>query len=237
MKKDTILDYDYSPTKSELKKCYNKQEKEALIFKKLTKESKQINFNSLAAKIIKDLNYSDFSGDVILFFFRYDKMICGSFDEDKFICKKEYNTTNPFYSMENWDYRDIILLSKKLSNKIIVPSEKDFGFSISNRLFGIKKKDKIDKYPEFKLGIVNDKEANMGSKDFYYLSERQMNENLLLKTDYIYNEVLNYSYDTLYFKFENLLGFKVKILQYINFKQTTKIYEYNNKEWNLVESE
>ncbi|MDR2237880.1 MAG: hypothetical protein LBE92_17285 [Chryseobacterium sp.] len=149
----------------------------------------------------------------------------------------EHNSINPFYSNRSWTYDDLISLSKVLNKKVIVPSKKNFGFSISNRLFGEDMKEMISGYKEFKTGRVQDKEVNEGSEKFFYLTEKTQEKDLLLQTDYIYNKVLNYSYDTLYFKFKNLPGYKVQVTIIINSNPISKTYEYYSGEWSLVDSE
>lgn len=228
--------YGYEPTKSELKKCLKQQKSNKKKFNKLLIESKKIDYSKLTSTLISDLNNGDFKGDVVLFFFSYGNTQCGSFDENKFICENEFNIINPFYNMKNWKLKDLVLMSKVLNEKIIVPSNKNFGFSISNELF-TNKFGELNSTPEFLIGDVYDKEVNENHK-FYYLSANENFKNINLQTDYVYNTVTNYSFDTLFLKFRNLPGYKVEITEYINNKlHLKKIYEYYNKEWNMVEAE
>nr|WP_309429567.1 hypothetical protein [Chryseobacterium sp.] len=238
-KKDTTKYYyhRYEPTKAELRKCEQKQKKNIALFNQLSEEAKNIDFKKLTSVIINDLNNSDFKGDVILFYVTYSNTVCGNDDEDTFRCVMEHNSINPFYSNRSWTYDDLISLSKVLNKKVIVPSKKNFGFSISNRLFGEDMKEMISGYKEFKTGRVQDKEVNEGSEKFFYLTEKTQEKDLLLQTDYIYNKVLNYSYDTLYFKFKNLPGYKVQVTIIINSNPISKTYEYYSGEWSLVDSE
>lgn len=237
-KKDTLSYYDsYVPTKAELRKCEKIQKKNKALFHQLSEEAKNMDFTKLTPVIINDLKNSDFKGEVILFYVTYSNTVCGNMDEDKFICKKEYNTINPFYSGRNWTYDDLISLSKVLNEKIIVPSEKNFGFSISNRLFGAEWEQELSAYKEFKTGLVKDLEVNKGNEKFFYLAEKKQDKDLVLQTNFIYNKVLNYSYDTLYFKFRNLPGYKVQVTIMINSSSISKTYEYDNGEWILTDTE
>lgn len=237
-KRDTLSYYNsYEPTKAELRKCEKIQKKNKALFEQLSKEAKNTDFKKLTPVIINDLKNSDFKGEVILFYVTYSNTVCGNMDEDKFICKKEYNTINPFYSGRNWTYDDLISLSKVLNEKIIVPSEKNFGFSISNRLFGADWEKEFSSYKEFKTGLVKDLEVNKGNERFFYLAEKKQDKDLVLQTNFIYNKVLNYSYDTLYFKFRNLPGYKVEVKIMVNSSSISKTYEYDNGEWILTDTE
>lgn len=235
---DTITyEQGYEPTKYELKRCKKQQNRNEKKFKNLLFESKKIDFSKLTFTIIKDLHNYDFKGNVILFYFRYGNTECSNYESEKFICENEYNSINPFYNIENWTIKDVVLLSKVLNEKIIVPSEKKFGLSISNNLFKNCIDYNLNDFPEFKIGKVYDKEVNIES-NFYYLFDNDSTKNLFLKTDYLYNTVTNYSFDTLYFKFKNLLGNKVEVTRFINNKSNSKkIYEYHNKEWRLIQSD
>ncbi|KPE51863.1 hypothetical protein [Chryseobacterium indologenes] len=117
------------------------------------------------------------------------------------------------------------------------PVKKNFGFSISNRLFGADWEKEFSSYKEFKTGLVKDLEVNKGNEKFFYLAEKKQDKDLVLQTNFIYNKVLNYSYDTLYFKFRNLPGYKVQVTIMINSSSISKTYEYDNGEWILTDTE
>ncbi len=237
-KRDTLSYYDsYEPTKAELRKCKKARKENRKLFDQLSQEAKIIDFKKLTPVIIKDLKNSDFKGEVILFHYNYSNTGSGNMSSERYSCEKEYNTTNPFYSIWDWTYRDIISLSKVLNEKFIVPGEKNFGFSISNRLFGDDLEKELSPYKEFKSGTVYDKEVDKQHQKFYYLTEKKTDKELQLKTDFIYNTVLNYSYDTLYFKFRNLPGYKVQVTIIINSNSISKTYEYDNGEWILTDTE
>jgi len=238
-KKDTASYYyrRYEPTKNELAECGQKQKKNKALFDQLSEEAKNTDFKKLTSVIINDLKNSNFKGEVILFYVTYINTICGHDDDYRFNCVMEDNTIDPFYNNSSWTYTDFISLSKVLNTKIIVPSKKKFGFSNSNRLFGEDMKETISRYKEFKTGLVRDKEVHQENKKFFYLTEKKQDKDLVLQTDLIYNKVLNYSYDTLYFEFKNLPGYKVQVTVMINFIPISKTYEYNNGEWSLIDTQ
>lgn len=235
-KKDTLSYYQrYEPTKAELRECEQQQKENKALFELLSEESKNIDFKKLTSIIIQDLKNSDFKGDVILFYAAYSNTVCGNMDDIRFICEKKYNTINPFYSIRNWGYKDFISLSKVLDDKIIVPSNKNFGFSNSNRLFGKDMEKKLRPYHEFRTGMAYDKEASPEGQKFFYLAEKDEDEDLLLETDYSYNKVLNYSYDTLYFEFKNLPDYKVQVTITINSDSVVKTYTYYQGKWRFID--
>lgn len=238
-KKDTASSYyrRYEPTKNELIECEQKQKKNKALFDQLSEEAKNTDFKKLTSVIINDLKNSDFKGEVILFYVTYINTICGHDDDYRFNCVMEDNTIDPFYNNTSWTYNDFISLSKILNKKIIVPSKKNFGFSISNRLFGEDMKEAISRYKEFKTGMVKDQEVKKGNEKFFYLAEKKQDKDLVLQTNFIYNKVLNYSYDTLYFKFRNLPGYKVEVTIMVNSSSISKTYEYDNGEWILTDTE
>ena len=236
-KADTLRNerlFEYTePTKFKQKKCDRREKKNKKLYEKLYIESKDIDFKTLTKKIIEDVYEYKFDADIILFFYNYSYTTCGNYSSGKFNCESDYDVINPFYHNYDWTFEDIISLSKVLKNKVIIPSEKNFGFSISNKIFDIEniENEKLKKYYEFKIGEANDRELGNKLVQFYYLTENPIYEKIHIQTDYIYNKVLNYKYSTLYYKFKNLPNRKVRVTTLIDSKYYSKIYKYRNKKW------
>lgn len=209
-KKDTVK-YIHVRTRSEIKKCEKLTKKNKKLYSKLAEEAKKIDFTALNEAIINDINAELFKNDIVNVYLGRMRIVCGNDDTSEPDCKTEFNTENPFYNRSKWSVKEIVLLSKKLNNKIIIPSSLARGF------YQVLEENDVY-FKSFKIG-----EDKIENKKFYYSSEKI--DNFEFKGDQM---------DTLFLDFKNLLGYKVEVTLKINDKDIIRVYEYFNNEWTLV---
>jgi hypothetical protein len=215
--------------------CEKLEKKDSLLYSQLLKESKRVNYDKLAEKIIADLDKNEFSQPNLVVYI-----------EDYYEAKK------PIFYMEPCDccfkrlaenpvYNDHLFLTQKNIKKIVekfrinvIPRNATFGYFFyqkaseaeNSKLRKIYKKTKKQK-----SGLYKDSSPN--NHHFYYFPFNDK-ENLILVDQY---PELNFNTLQLYFR--NELGNKVSLnyrydVDNIYKKSVSKLYQYKDGKWNDI---
>lgn len=210
MKRDTMRYYRSA--------CDEQNKKDKIEYDKLKYEAADVDFDLLTRTIINDLDKRQFTRKFINFRYSVSKLECGVIDG--YDCVKEYNLRDPFYSLKKWTTEDLIYLGEKFKDKILIPSKVRSGFGYYEGYYYTDEED-AKKFKKFSKGKVKETDA-----EFYYYSKKYPNSLSISK---------NTGMDYIYFSFQNLLNYQVKVYQYINKKKTIKIYEYDGNKWEIIE--
>jgi hypothetical protein len=202
------------------RECEEQNKKDKAAYYKLKHEAAEMNFYALTRMIISDLDKTKFTRKYINLRYSSETYSCGVIDSENYECIREYNLKDPFYNRQSWGADDLIFLGKVFADKIIIPSRVGIGFGYSEGFYYVDEENSAV-FRNLKKGKIT--ETN---REFYYYAKKNksplaVSENLIA--------------DELFFSFENLPDYRVKVTQYINYKKTVKTYEFGNGEWTVVE--
>lgn len=204
---------NYSRQKSQ---CEEQNKKDKIEYIKLKDEAFEMDFHSLTRAIIKDLDKRQFTRKYINFYYSSSQLSCGVIDPWEYECVREYNIKDPFYNRNSWTADDLIYLGNAFKDKVIIPSRRSIGFGLDESFYYVgEETDSL--FSNFQKGKIKGEE-----KEFYYFSKKEKAPLAIPYTT---------GMDRLFFNFQNVLGYQVKVDQYLNGKKTVKTFEYSNGEW------
>lgn len=213
--------------------CDNLQKKDTATYRQLIKESKGVNYDKLALKIISDLDKNELTKPNLVVHIKdyYQK----KFPDFNMLpcpgCCFESLAENPVYNdYLFWTQKNIKRIVEKFRINVI-PKNATYGYFFYDKAseFDNSKLKKIFKKTKHqKLGIYTDNSPN--KKQFYYFPFNGK-ENLILVKQY---PEINFNSLQLYFR--NEVGNKVWVEYRYDVNNTykesiEKLYRYNGKDW------